>query len=178
MVDLAMLQVVRDLVAIFGVVAGFTYYVMIVRNANRTRELSLKSQDQALETRQAQMFMQIFDKFHEPEFFNKFTRIFTWTWTDYDDFIDKYGWEADPEAWYSEGSVAAFFEGIGLLVHLELLDLKLVHGLMFRHVKMFWEKMRPISLEMRKRLRIPHIDQWVEYLYAELMRYDKEMLMA
>jgi len=178
MVDLAMIQIVRDIVAIFGVIAGFTYYALTVRNANRTRELSLKSQEQALETRQAQMFYQIFDKFHEPEFFDKFTQIFTWKWTDYDDFIDKYGWKTNPEAWYSEGSVAAFFEGIGLLVHLKLLDVTLVHGLMFRHVKMFWEKMRPISLEMRKRLRIPHIDQWVEYLYAELMKHDKEMLMT
>jgi len=37
MVDLAMLQVVRDLVAIFGVIAGFSYYVMTVRNVNKAR---------------------------------------------------------------------------------------------------------------------------------------------
>jgi len=34
MVDLAMLQILRDLVAIFGVTAGFTYYVMMVRNSH------------------------------------------------------------------------------------------------------------------------------------------------
>lgn len=43
MVDLTMLQVVRDLVAIFGVIAGFSYYVLTVRNAQRTRELALKA---------------------------------------------------------------------------------------------------------------------------------------
>jgi hypothetical protein len=37
MVDLVMLQVMRDLVAIFGVIAGFSYYVMVVRNANKSR---------------------------------------------------------------------------------------------------------------------------------------------
>jgi hypothetical protein len=33
-----MLQVVRDLVAIVGVIAGFSYYIMTVRNQNRTRQ--------------------------------------------------------------------------------------------------------------------------------------------
>jgi hypothetical protein len=37
MVDLVMLQVMRDLVAIFGVIAGFSYYVMVVRNSNKSR---------------------------------------------------------------------------------------------------------------------------------------------
>jgi hypothetical protein len=39
MVDLAMLQVVRDFVAIFGVIAGFSYYVLTVRNASKARKV-------------------------------------------------------------------------------------------------------------------------------------------
>ena len=42
------LSVIRDLVAIFGVIAGFSYYVVTVRNQNRAR--------------QAQLFMQIFSR--------------------------------------------------------------------------------------------------------------------
>jgi hypothetical protein len=45
------ISMVRDLVAIFGVLAGFTYYVLTVRN-------SQKMQKMQLETRQAQLFMQ------------------------------------------------------------------------------------------------------------------------
>jgi len=44
------LSTIRDLVAIFGVIAGFSYYVLTVR---ATR----KNQQQQLETRQAQLFM-------------------------------------------------------------------------------------------------------------------------
>ena len=44
MVDLAMLQVVRDLVAIFGVIAGFVYYVLTVGNAQKTRRTQLFTQ--------------------------------------------------------------------------------------------------------------------------------------
>ena len=56
------LSVIRDLVAIFGVIAGFSYYVLTVRNAQRTRDLTLKAQEQAVETRQLQLFMQLYEK--------------------------------------------------------------------------------------------------------------------
>jgi hypothetical protein len=173
MVDIQTISIVFSGLSIS--LAAF-YYIIEIRNAQKTRQLSLKAQEQALDTRQAQLFMQVFDKFHDPDFFNKFTQVVTWKWTNYDDFITKYGWQSNPEAWYSEGSVAAYFEGVGLLVYLQLLDVTLVHGLLFRHVKMFWEKISPISMEMRKRLRLPHIDQWLEYLYTNLMKKEMEIM--
>ena len=39
MVDPVTLQIVRDVVAIFGVIAGFSYYVLTVRNSQRARAL-------------------------------------------------------------------------------------------------------------------------------------------
>ena len=41
MIDLATLQIVRDFVAIFGVIAGLTYYIMNVRNARKARQTQL-----------------------------------------------------------------------------------------------------------------------------------------
>lgn len=159
-----------------GIIVAIIYYTLTLRDSNKTRDLALKAQEQALETRQAQLFMQVFHRFYEPDFFDTFTQVVNWKWTDYKDFIEKYGWKNNPEAFYREGSVAAYFEGVGLLMYLDFLDIKLVHGLLFRHVKLFWEKINPVSVEMRKRLRMPHIDQWVEYLYSELIKYDMELL--
>ena len=170
------LQILALAITGIGIIGAIIYYALILRHSNRTRELALKSQEQALETRQAQLFMQIFHRFYDSDFFNKFTQVLSWKWTDYDNFIENYGWKTNPEAWYSEGSVAAYFEGIGLLLYLKLLDPKLIHGLLFRHIKLFWEKMKPVSLEMRKRLKLPHIDQWIEYLYNEMMKYDEASL--
>ncbi len=51
------LSVVRDLVAIFGVIAGFGYYVLTVRN-------NQENQRQQLETRQAQLYMQVYNVSH------------------------------------------------------------------------------------------------------------------
>jgi hypothetical protein len=55
---------------------------------------------------------------------------------------------------------------------------KLVHGLLFRHVKLFGEKINPVSVEMRKRLKLHHVDQWVEYLRlgSRLSRFTRPLM--
>ncbi len=44
MIDPVSLQMVRDIVAIFGVIAGLTYYFLTVRNANKARKTQLVMQ--------------------------------------------------------------------------------------------------------------------------------------
>jgi len=136
--------------------------------------MTLQSRD-AKRTTQVRLFMQIYGHFNDPEFFNNFTDLITWKWKDYDDFIKKYGWAANPKALYSLGSVAAFFEGIGVLVNRNLLDVSLVGDLMSRHVIMFWEKIESISKEMRRRLERPDIDRPIEYLYYEMVKREERM---
>lgn len=88
MIDLPILQVVRDFVAIFGVIAGLTYYVMTVRNQNRTR--------------QAQLFMPIYSRFQEKDFMRQYSDITNiWDWKDFNDFSEKYGPTNNPEAYSS-----------------------------------------------------------------------------
>jgi hypothetical protein len=129
-----------------------TYYILTIRNTQRNMRTTL-------ETRQAQFFMQIYTIFHQTEFFENFTDIIGWKWEDYDDFMEKYGPRTNPKAFDRLGSIGAFFEGIGVL--------SLVGQLMSRHIIMFWEKIAPISLEMRRRLKMP-VDVWLEYLYNEI----------
>lgn len=119
-----------------------------------------------LKTRQAQFFMQIHDSFHTTEFLDRFTDILTWHWDGYDDFMEKYRRKKNPEAWYSLGSVGAFFEGIDVLACRELIDVNLVADLMSRHTVFIWEKIQPISEEFRKRFQLP-VDPRLEYLYNE-----------
>lgn len=86
------LSMIRDLVAIFGVLAGFSYYVLTVRANQKNQELALKSQQQQLETRQAQLFMPLYSNVHDREFLKTIIPILLeWEWTDYDDFHSKYG---------------------------------------------------------------------------------------
>jgi len=78
MVDPTVLTMVRDIVAILGVIGGFTYYVMTVRSSQRNQTLSLKAQEQALETRQAQLFMYIYDKWSSREYIKVRNEYSTW----------------------------------------------------------------------------------------------------
>ena len=70
------LSTVRDLVAIFGVIAGFTYYVITVRNAQKTR--------------QTQTLMQLYQTRYSPEGVKRLWAIMSMEWTDFDDWMKKY----------------------------------------------------------------------------------------
>jgi hypothetical protein len=72
MVDLALLQVVRDLVAVFGVIGGFTYYFITVRNQNKNRK--------------AQLLMGLYETYRSPEFRTQWNRVIEQEWEDFDDF--------------------------------------------------------------------------------------------
>lgn len=154
------IQTISILIAAASVVIGVSDFILSSRYAREERR-------RELETRQAQLFMQIFDSFHQPEFFNKYTNFLTWHWDDYKDFMERYG-PKNPKAWYGMGSIAAFFEGIGVLVHQKLIDVDLVAQLMARHILFFWERIRPISEGMRKQFKMPEVDIWLEYLYNEI----------
>jgi hypothetical protein len=62
MVDLTY-QMVLSTIQTVGILVGIIYYLTIMRNTQKTRELTLKAQEQALETRQAQLFMQWYNSF-------------------------------------------------------------------------------------------------------------------
>ncbi len=76
------LSVIRDLVAIFGVIAGFTYYVLTVK-ANQ------KSQKHQQETRQVQFLIE-FNQQKIQTMVTDFNEIMKAEWTDYEDWFSKY----------------------------------------------------------------------------------------
>lgn len=85
MADPVTLQMARDVVAIFGVIAGFTYYLMTMRNQNKTR--------------QAQLLMGPYEAYRSPESRNQWSEIINQEWDDFDDLWEKYGRDTNPEAW-------------------------------------------------------------------------------
>ncbi|TFH14243.1 hypothetical protein E4H04_10560 [Candidatus Bathyarchaeota archaeon] len=151
------LSAIRDIVAIFGVIAGFSYYVLTVRATRR-------NQQQQLETRQAQFFMQIRDNW-DMDMIGRRSEIMVWEWDDYHDFIGKYGPDSNPEAWRKLISVGSFFEGLGVMVERGFIDPYLVDDLLSGPIIQFWEKTSPFFLEMRKVMNWPQAGEWLEYLY-------------
>jgi len=173
MVDTVALSIVRDIVTILGVVGGFTYYVMTVRASQKTQQLTLKAQEltqktqeQALETRQAQLFMYIYDKWSSREYIDVRNEYATWEWTDYDDFMQKYGNNVEASAIFSQA--ATMFEGIGVLIKRKLIDPSMVDDLMSGATLMGWEEFGSVVKERRVRENKPYYFEFWEYLYDEV----------
>jgi hypothetical protein len=68
MVDLSTLQSVSYIAGALGVCVAAVFYVLNLRISRKNQELMLKAQQQNLETRQAQLLMQIFDRVNNKDF--------------------------------------------------------------------------------------------------------------
>lgn len=66
-----------------GVCVAAAYYVMTLRITQNNLKANL-------ETRQAQLLMNIYERWAEPEFQDAWLSITKWEWRDYDEFTGKY----------------------------------------------------------------------------------------
>jgi hypothetical protein len=137
-----------------------TYYSLQIRTQNKTR--------------QAQLFMQLYDRFTSTRFHRQGNAIrFQWEWSDFDDFIEKYGPENNLEAWADMLTVFTVFEGMGLLVKKKLVDVNMVDELMLGLITRTWESFENLIPEYRERFNWPQAGRSFEYLYNEMKRREK-----
>jgi hypothetical protein len=147
-----------------GLMVSIIYYASILRNANKTQLLQL-------ETRQAQLFMQIYDKFVTKDFQNDCRILLrVWEWDDYDDYRNKYSSANNLEASSRLATVFHYFEGVGVLVEENLVDSKMVAKLLSANVIQIWEKFGPIFLEFRVKANLPRVYDKTELLYNEMKK--------
>ena len=165
MVEQVTFQTLFQFLQTVGILVGVYYYISTIRS-------NQKNQQMQLETRQAQLFMHIFNRFQEVEFRKNFNEIMTREWKDYDDWDRKYGRYTNPTAQAISSSIALFFEGLGVLLKRGLLDIDIVGELMSTPVRRYWEKTNPIIIEMRDRSNREGALSSAEYLYDEMMKRD------
>ena len=118
---------VRDLVAIFGVIGGLTYYFITVRNQHKTRK--------------AQLLMGLYDTYRSPEFRTQWSDVINQEWDNFDDFWEKYGRDTNSDAWVNWISVISYFHGIGVLLKKGLIDIDLVEELLVNIIFISWARM-------------------------------------
>ena len=109
------------------------------------------------------MFMNIYTHVYDLDFWNHFREVAEqWEWKDYDDFYKKY--RSVPETYNIFSSIGSYFEGMGVLVKRNLIDVTLVDDLMSGPLMGLWQKFEPVILEDRRR-NMPTIWEWFGYLY-------------
>lgn len=140
------------------------YYMMNLRNAQRTQQLQL-------ETRQAQLLMQIYSRLDTPEKSRAFNEIATWEFTDFDDFLEKCDPLKRPEEAHSLTSLVIYFEGLGTMVKAGFIDIHQVATLIGGAAVRFWRVFDHIKEDIREYTNYPRWASETEYLYFELLKY-------
>ena len=100
-----------------GLTASIVYYARVIGNQNKTQELQL-------ETRQTQLFMQIYNRWTDPLFNENYFDLMDREWEDFDDWMKRYGDQVKIRA--SNRAIDQYFESIGVLVYRGLIDIALL----------------------------------------------------
>jgi len=126
MVEQVAFQTVFQFLQTVGILVGVFYYVMTIRANQRNQELTLKAQEQAVETRQAQLFMQIFSRFDE-EWVDAYQEILMLDFNNFQEYWEYASPRTNTELSRKFYRLNSLYEGLGLLVREGLLNIRLVY---------------------------------------------------
>jgi len=151
------LEQILYIIPIVALAASITYYAMVIRNQNKTR--------------QTQLFMNLYQVYRNKEFrtiYNKL--IFEMKWNSYEDYWEKYGPETNPESFNEQSTVTAFFEGVGYLVKMGELSVESIYGLLAHPIINMFEKFKETNEEYGKSAGYyPY--PYFKYLYEKTIEY-------
>jgi hypothetical protein len=154
MVDILLLQTVSIVIASGGVLLAAIYYVLQIRHQRKMR--------------QSDLVLRLYATFGSKEFQEHWTEFLKGDYKDYDDFVKKYSVRSNPAP---ESTWA--FEALGVLLKNKLIDISLVDDLFTGPSKWFWEKLKPIAEDVRKRFNYPQYAEHIEYLYNEMKKREQ-----
>ena len=129
-----------------------------------------------LETRQSQLFMQLFQYHIDKDRWKDAWKLTEMKWDDYDDFTRKYDYSVNLENFAKRYNKWYFYEGMGLLLKKELVDKEMIYHLLSAGfgVLLDWDKFGQIIKEMRAQLCQPDLFMWFEYFADEMMKMSEE----
>jgi len=162
-------ETVLDVVPALSVAIALVYYAMNLRNANKTQRLQL-------ETRKAQLYMQLFMRITSEEFMKRSIDLLRWEFDSYGEFIERYYGSPDSNLTAKWVSLLWHIDGLGYMMAQELIEPEMVYNFgggaagQLRH----WEKWEPVIMEMRRERGDPEFLKWFEYLAKEMMRLRQE----
>jgi hypothetical protein len=121
------------------------------------------------QTRRTEVVLQFFNKFSTPEF-NELWRhaAMDQRFESAEEWVEKYGARANPEAWNKQVSIVAYYDAAGHILRKGLADLEDIHvyaGPL--GIVTVWEKYKPVFEYTRKLVNDPNHRKSFEYLYNE-----------
>ncbi len=162
MVELGVYQTVTIVFTGVSISLAAFYYISVLSTTQKTQQITL-------ETRQTQLFMNLFI-YHLNYNFNEQAarQLLEWEWEDFENFDIKFGLKSNPEAWTWWTLIMNWFEGIGILAESNLVDIDVINKWVGAWFKSFWEKYEPIVIEYRTHLNRPTFYKNLGELYTIL----------
>jgi hypothetical protein len=160
------LQTVLTYLTLISVPVGVFYHIMTLRNTRKNQELQL-------ETRQAQMFMQIYNQLNDAGLQNALQKVLPININNYKEFEELFSRDTAEglENLAALDRIVGYYEGVGVLVKEGLLDIKYVALLICGMTILLWEKWGPYAKDIRKYFGSKRWASEWEYLYNELVEY-------
>src|SRR5512137_1487660 len=150
MVDITTLQAWGYVFGYFSVGIAAIFYVLNLRISRRNQELTLKSQQQTLETRKLSFVTSITNQLNSEEGHRRYTELMNMEWKDYDDFERKYGSDYNLDNAAKRFSVWQTYNTLGMLVREKLVEPELLYPIL-GGVLNCWTKFKDVIKEQRKR---------------------------
>jgi hypothetical protein len=163
MVEPVSLQTLLTYLTLISVPVGVFYHIMTLRNTRRNQELTL-------ETRQAQLYNNIWNQsLNNPHFQRLYMRYSSLQWSSVEEFMETFPFnDYESENTMTLWGIALFFEGLAPLVKEGLLDIKYLDGTIGALLGGYWMKLEPFADEIRERWNSPGLFEQAEYLHNEL----------
>jgi hypothetical protein len=152
---------ISSIVAAIGVIVGVVFATLQLRAL--------------VKTRQTDLVMRLYSAYGSRRFQEAWVETLRLEFKDYTDYLKKYGATSEKPAYVSVNMVAAFFEGIGILLHRKLIDIALVDDLFSSDIIITWHKMKPLAEGWRKQFNRPQISEWFEYLCDEMKKREQTL---
>ena len=142
---MASLEVFALILTGLSITASIVYYANILSNANKTQKMQL-------ETRQTQLFLQLYGNDTEEQISKISNIISEWTWENVDDYYSKYG---DRENYSIRSACLQKYNGLGLLAMRNQIDLDLIYQYSPTPITGLWGKFGDILIHERLYLERP-----------------------
>lgn len=148
------LTTISTIVAMCSIVVGVIFTVLELRHFNRTRK--------------TEIIMNIYDRFSSREMVEALNKVGASKFVSLEDYHQRYGFTEVTE-------LAVLFEGLGVLLEQDLIDIDLVYRLFGPTLEPLWDTMRPIIYAMRKGLNQPFFFSHFESLVNRLSVYRRKI---
>jgi len=159
------IQAAYYMVAATGVLIAAAYYIMTLRS-------SIKAQRVALESRNAQFFIQLYSSGWDEEMLRGGWKdmIGKRDWNTFEEWWEKHGPESNIEDFAKWMRIVILYEMYGVLVKRGFLDINLVDDIISGPTLMSWEVYKPIIIGIREKYGYPQFQEHQEYLANEIRK--------